>query len=139
MGKALPVWTCAQTGDCCRAIGALVMTTDEAVVVRDATARPLTFMAGPQPGQVALRPTEAGACPLLGEDGRCTIYASRPMNCRRFACLRAPGEALEPGGPLGCRNAERKLSSRPHRRLLAQMERDAQKWGRAHGWTEAMR
>lgn len=28
-------------------------------------------------------------CPLLGADGRCTIYASRPFGCRTFFCDRA--------------------------------------------------
>jgi Fe-S-cluster containining protein len=27
-----------------------------------------------------------GACPLLGDDGRCSIYASRPFGCRTFFC-----------------------------------------------------
>jgi Fe-S-cluster containining protein len=28
-------------------------------------------------------------CPLLSENGRCTIYASRPFGCRTFFCSRA--------------------------------------------------
>lgn len=34
-------------------------------------------------------------CPLLGEDGRCRVYASRPFGCRTFFCARAvrPGKA----------------------------------------------
>lgn len=28
-------------------------------------------------------------CPLLGSDGRCTVYASRPFGCRTFFCDRA--------------------------------------------------
>jgi Fe-S-cluster containining protein len=30
-------------------------------------------------------------CPLLGEDRRCTIYASRPLGCRTFFCDRMTG------------------------------------------------
>ncbi len=33
--------------------------------------------------------TELRACPLLGADGRCRIYASRPFGCRTFFCDRA--------------------------------------------------
>jgi Fe-S-cluster containining protein len=29
---------------------------------------------------------DSGACPLLSQDGRCTIYASRPFGCRTFFC-----------------------------------------------------
>ena len=28
-------------------------------------------------------------CPLLAENGRCSIYASRPFGCRTFFCSRA--------------------------------------------------
>jgi Fe-S-cluster containining protein len=28
-------------------------------------------------------------CPLLSSDGRCTVYASRPLGCRTFYCERA--------------------------------------------------
>jgi Fe-S-cluster containining protein len=30
-------------------------------------------------------------CPLLGDDGRCRVYASRPFGCRTFYCERATG------------------------------------------------
>ena len=33
-----------------------------------------------------------GRCPLLGRDGRCRIYASRPFGCRTYFCDRASGE-----------------------------------------------
>jgi Fe-S-cluster containining protein len=33
-------------------------------------------------------------CPLLSEEGRCRIYASRPFGCRTFFCERVQG----PGG-----------------------------------------
>jgi hypothetical protein len=31
------------------------------------------------------------ACPLLGDDGRCRVYASRPFGCRTFFCDHAEG------------------------------------------------
>ena len=32
-----------------------------------------------------------GACPLLGGDGRCTIYEHRPFGCRTHFCQAAGG------------------------------------------------
>lgn len=32
-----------------------------------------------------------GACPLLGKEGRCTIYAHRPFGCRTHFCREAGG------------------------------------------------
>ena len=29
---------------------------------------------------------DLGTCPLLSREGRCTIYASRPLGCRTFFC-----------------------------------------------------
>lgn len=38
-------------------------------------------------------------CPLLGEDGRCTVYAVRPLLCRSFTSTVAPSRCL-PWTPL---------------------------------------
>lgn len=35
--------------------------------------------------------SELRTCPLLSEDARCTIYASRPLGCRTFFCERGDG------------------------------------------------
>jgi Fe-S-cluster containining protein len=35
-------------------------------------------------------------CPLLSAEGRCTIYASRPLGCRTFFCDRAQGPGKLP-------------------------------------------
>jgi hypothetical protein len=32
---------------------------------------------------------DEGVCPMLGADGRCTVYAARPFGCRTFFCERA--------------------------------------------------
>ena len=32
---------------------------------------------------------DEGVCPLLGADGRCVVYAARPLGCRTFFCERA--------------------------------------------------
>ncbi|MEM6562255.1 MAG: YkgJ family cysteine cluster protein [Planctomycetota bacterium] len=33
-------------------------------------------------------PYRADRCPFLGDDDRCTIYADRPLHCRRFECTK---------------------------------------------------
>lgn len=42
-------------------------------------------------GRAELKPHPDGACPLLGRDGRCTIYAHRPFGCRTHFCAEAGG------------------------------------------------
>lgn len=42
-------------------------------------------------GRKRLIPREDGACPCLGKDGRCTIYAYRPFGCRTHFCEVAGG------------------------------------------------
>ena len=42
-------------------------------------------------GRVKLPSRDDGACPLLDEDGRCRIYASRPFGCRTHFCDAAGG------------------------------------------------
>jgi Fe-S-cluster containining protein len=63
-------------------------------------------------------------CPLLDAQGRCSIYASRPLGCRTFFCERARGPGRVPRAPLNAiarRVAD--LAARfaprdPHARLL---------------------
>lgn len=137
MGRRLPVWQCAQTGDCCQHALPLVMTRHEARLVIDATDKELhwTVLDGNKVAMVS--PTGEGRCPCLGADGRCTIYDARPYRCRVFACLRGPGETLEPGGPMGCANARRAVQDRETRRWYQLYERKAQKWALKHGWSPA--
>lgn len=42
-------------------------------------------------GRVSVKPHPDGACPLLGADGRCTIYEHRPFGCRTHFCAEAGG------------------------------------------------
>ena len=42
-------------------------------------------------GRRELKPHAEGACPLLGREGRCTIYADRPFGCRTHFCRAAGG------------------------------------------------
>lgn len=78
---------------------------------------------------------QAAPCPLL-DGNTCTVYDVRPYQCRRFQCRRAPGEAFDPSGPLGCRNLSDRLEQdRETRRSYALNQRKAQKWALRHGWT----
>lgn len=42
-------------------------------------------------GRTTLPTHPDGACPLLGRDGRCTIYPHRPFGCRTHFCPAAGG------------------------------------------------
>ncbi len=42
-------------------------------------------------GRKELKPHPEGACPLLGKDGRCTVYDHRPFGCRTHFCQAAGG------------------------------------------------
>jgi Fe-S-cluster containining protein len=42
-------------------------------------------------GRKKLPPRADGACPLLGANGRCMIYAHRPFGCRTHFCAAAGG------------------------------------------------
>jgi Fe-S-cluster containining protein len=109
------------------------------LILRDprSKARHLIFSRDSGTGMVAL---SAKPCPFLEGRSTCAIYDIRPYNCRRFGCFR-PNPAVEPfeegSGPLGCLNfAERFAVSRVVRRAAASIQRKAQVWARAHGWSE---
>ena len=142
-GKKRPiedVWHCRMSGDCCRAVRNLVMSKAEADLLIETCgpekAATLHWINWPESDKVALK---AGPCPML--DGNlCSVYAVRPYNCRRWGCFRPDPktEPLEPDmGFLGspC-TRERWTDSRGVRRQLIQMQRKAQRWARAHGWTD---
>ncbi|MDZ4289231.1 MAG: YkgJ family cysteine cluster protein [Prosthecobacter sp.] len=42
-------------------------------------------------GRKTVKPHPDGACPLLGQNGRCTIYEHRPFGCRTHFCEAAGG------------------------------------------------
>lgn len=42
-------------------------------------------------GKTGVKSHSDGACPLLGKDGRCTIYEHRPFGCRTHFCAQAGG------------------------------------------------
>jgi hypothetical protein len=48
---------------------------------------------GGLPKRRSLPLAEERRCALLGDDGRCLVYAARPFGCRTFFCERAHGPA----------------------------------------------
>lgn len=152
MGKRLVVlpWRCDQSGDCCRYPRELVMTIEESQAIQAATTpeiwaslkwRPMK----PDPNGIFVA-LQTGPCPLLTADNKCSVYASRPYNCRRIGCLR-PDVKSEPyeheamdlaRGRFGCANmSDRVAQDRKARRFVAVMQRRAQRWALQHGWRDA--
>lgn len=57
---------------------------------------------------------ETMRCPLLGPDDRCSAYDARPMVCRLYGLVDAPGMTCKRGG-----KAARMLTDKEARRLMA--------------------
>lgn len=131
------MWQCAQTGDCCRTAGMVTMRQSEAALVRAATDRPMTWVAHPADRDLVglVNPDGSAVCPCL-DGGRCSVYDVRPHPCRVFACLRATGEVLRPGGPMGCENAADRLRYPKMRAFLVRYQAQHDAWGRTHGWVQ---
>lgn len=144
MAKRLTVipWECHQTGDCCRAVSGVVMTKEEAETLGQVVSRDkwlaLSWKPGPPSTVGTFVELVANPCPLLTDDGKCSVHSVRPYNCRRFACLR-PDPANEPFEPdhdrFGCGNARVRVDTdRGARRFLELLQRKAMKWALSHGW-----
>lgn len=89
----------------------------------------LTFQ--PHPTDPTFVQLVAKPCPLLA-DGLCSVYDSRPVNCRRFACGRDDLSEPFESSPI----PQRALTDRAFRRQMVLMQRKAMKsWGHSHGWT----
>lgn len=50
----------------------------------------------PKPKLRLAKVSDDRTCPLLGTDGRCRIYASRPFGCRTYFCERIDGPGKIP-------------------------------------------
>ena len=140
-------WQCKRSGSCCRSVSQIVMTPQEAILIRDA--RPDLSLKWYQHADRRFVYLKGKPCPCLGSDDQglavCTVWAVRPFNCRRFGCYRPDTEAepYEPEpldvehGRLGCANlSDRLAQSRAVRRDYALKQRKAQRWARAHGWPD---
>lgn len=113
-------WTCHQSGDCCRTPPFIVMTDAEAklmVARADRATRDLVFRPDTREGYVQML---AGPCPFLHGEATCAVYDVRPYNCRRFACLR------------GFRGTDTEAHA-----VRVLIQRKAQVWADAHGWSDA--
>ncbi len=80
---------CQGCGDCCRGPGGYVwVTVDEAKAIAAALGRDFGGFAASMlrktPEGLALVDDAHGNCPLLGDDGRCKLYAERPMQCKTW-------------------------------------------------------
>lgn len=138
-------WDCHRSGDCCRSVDNVVMTTQE----RDVLLERRPDLRGHFEAFGTFVALRAKPCPLLAQDAQglatCTVHDIRPYNCRRFGCYR-PDPTVEPyeGEPfdldrtrLGCANLSDRIAlSRPVRRDYARRQRKAQRWAMAHGWRE---
>jgi Fe-S-cluster containining protein len=86
-------WTCDASTDCCRfgVTGREPYPTaiELAELERAVRAR------GGLPKRRSLPVADERRCALLGDDGRCLVYASRPFGCRTFFCERASGPVGE--------------------------------------------
>lgn len=90
--RALEGWTCATSTECCR-FGITgrepYVTSIEIAALRRAVARRGGALS-PKRRALPMADDER-TCALLDRDGRCSVYASRPLGCRTFFCDRASG------------------------------------------------
>ncbi len=82
-------FSCQGCGDCCRGPGGYVWI-DLSEIDPLATALNMSReaftskMLRNTPAGLALVDTQNGDCPLLDPNGRCRVYATRPMQCRTW-------------------------------------------------------
>ena len=113
---ALEGWGCDASTDCCRfgvtgrepyPTAVEVAELDRAVKARGGLPKRRSLPLASPHARGARRSRQADAdddrrggederrCALLGDDGRCLVYASRPFGCRTFFCERARGPVGE--------------------------------------------
>jgi Fe-S-cluster containining protein len=82
-------WSCETSTDCCRfgVTGREPYPTALELAELETAVR----ARGGLPKRRSLPMAEERRCDLLGDDGRCLVYASRPYGCRTFFCDRASG------------------------------------------------
>ena len=83
--RARAGWSCEKSAECCQ-----FAVTGREPYLTGAEWRILEAELARQGRRVPAMP-ESRACPFLGADLRCTVYAARPLGCRTFYCHRASG------------------------------------------------
>jgi uncharacterized protein len=77
---------CGECSACCASAHFVHVGPDERAALA-AIPRELLFPAPGQPkGTMLLGYDKHGRCPLLGENGLCSVYAERPLTCRTYDC-----------------------------------------------------
>jgi Fe-S-cluster containining protein len=101
--RALEGWTCELSTDCCHfertGREPYLWPNEWALLERAMAARGMApRRAVPARGEARARNLAVvdRRCPLLGRDGRCTVYAERPFGCRTFFCERGTGPTPRP-------------------------------------------
>jgi hypothetical protein len=84
-------WGCDASTDCCR-FGVTGREPYPTAVELAELERAIRARGG-LPKKRSLSVAGERRCGLLGDDGRCVVYASRPFGCRTFFCGRAHGPA----------------------------------------------
>jgi hypothetical protein len=87
--EALVGWTCEASTDCCR-FGVTGREPYPTAVELAELERAVRARGG-LPKRRSLPLASERRCALLGDDGRCLVYAWRPFGCRTFFCERALG------------------------------------------------
>ncbi len=93
---------CTACGECCRKLRAAVTDRDLERLMRftlkgaealiewlapdavDMTGEPESFVELPEGRRLMALKQRAGACVFLAEDGRCSVHAARPADCRQY-------------------------------------------------------
>jgi len=117
-------WRCRQSGDCCRAAGAVVMTPGEFAAVRAVDDREVgtRVVSG---GRLEVFNLHGTGCPYY-ENG-CAVYAVRPGVCRAWGCFRKGTEPYRDDLML-----VRMAESAGVRRVAGKMVEEGERWTDEH-------
>lgn len=91
--------SCESSTDCCQFAKTgrePYPTPAEIALILDDAAKLGGLSTKPSKKKTSLPTLEVRRCPMLGQDGRCRIYASRPFGCRTFFCDRRVGPKKMP-------------------------------------------
>lgn len=90
-------WSCDASTECCR-FGITGREPWVTSIERRAVERALAARGGQLSGAKRALPiaNDERTCAMLDRDGRCAIYASRPLGCRTYFCERAAGPGRLP-------------------------------------------